>query len=146
MTNNLEDWQIDVKIKLAALWVSVVLIYLYADLFTFFVPGYLTEIMEGEMAGIPITQELLLTFMIFMTIPSLMVFLSLALKAKINRWANIIVSILQLGLVVPSIIGDSNIHFIFASSVETVLLAIIVYFAWTWQTKESVITHKSKMG
>jgi hypothetical protein len=138
MTNNLEDLKIDVKIKLAALWVSIVLIYLYADLFAFYVPGHLEEAIAGEMAGIPITQILLVAFMIFMTIPSLMVFLSLILKAKTNRWVNIIVSILQLGLVVPSIIGDSDIYFAFASSVETVLLVIIIYLAWTWPTTEDV--------
>lgn len=138
MTDLLEDVKINVKIKLSALWVSIVLVYLYADLFAFYVPGHLEEAIEGEMAGMQITQVLLLGFMIFMAIPSLMVFLSLTLKAKVNRWTNILVGILQIGFVLPSIIGDSNIYFIFASSVETVLLALIVYFAWTWPIKEGV--------
>ncbi len=136
MANRLEDVKLNVKLKLSALWVSIVLIYLYADLFAFYVPGHLDEITEGEMAGMPITQLLLLAFMIFMAIPSLMVFLSLILKANMNRWTNIIVGCLQIGLVLPSVIGDPNIYFIFASSVETVLLALIVWYAWKWPKLE----------
>jgi hypothetical protein len=138
MTNTMEDVRINVKLKLSALWISLVLIYLYADLFAFYVSGHLEEAIAGEMAGMQITEVLLLIFMIFMIIPSLMVFLSLILKAKVNRWTNIIVSILQIVLVLPSVIGDSNIYFIFASFVEIVLLALIIYFAWTWPTKEGV--------
>ncbi|MHA2104974.1 MAG: DUF6326 family protein [Candidatus Hodarchaeales archaeon] len=141
MTNEIEDVKVNVKIKLSALWASLVLIYLYADLFAFYVTGHLEEAIAGEMAGMQITQVLLLGFMIFMTIPSLMVFLSLILKAKVNRWTNIIVAILQIGLVLPSVIGDSNLYFIFASIVETVLLVLIIYFAWTWPIKEGVKIH-----
>ena len=136
MTTLLEDVQIDVKFKLSALWISIVLVYLYADLFAFYAPGHLEEALAGEMAGAQITQVLLLLFMIFMAIPSVMVFLSLTLKAKVNRWTNIFVSIFQICLVLPSVFGDSNIFFMFSSSVETVLLALIVYFAWTWPAKE----------
>ena len=132
---NLEDLKINVKFKLAALWVTLVLIYLYADVFGFYIPGHIDDLMAGELAGFKITQVLLLGFMILMTIPSLMVFLSLTLKAKANRWANIIVGILQLGFVLAGIL-DPNLFFVFASSVETVLLLLIIYYAWTWPTQE----------
>jgi hypothetical protein len=127
----LEDTKINVKLKLAALWGSLVLIYLYADLFGFYVPGHIADLMEGKLAGFQITQVLLLGFMILMTLPSLMVFLSLALKAKVNRWANIIVGILQLLFVITGIL-DQDIYFVFASSVESVLLLLIIWYAWTW--------------
>jgi hypothetical protein len=135
----LEDLKINVKLKLSALWVSLVLIYLYADLFGFYTPGHLEDLMEEELAGFQITQVLLLGFMILMTIPSLMVFLSLTLKAKPNRWVNIIVAILQLVFVLAGIL-DPNIYFIFASSVETVLLLLIIYYAWTWPTQEKELS------
>ncbi|UCG00811.1 MAG: hypothetical protein JSW11_14470 [Candidatus Heimdallarchaeota archaeon] len=132
----LEDRKIDVKLKLAALWCSLVLIYLYADLFGFYIPGHIDQLRGGEIAGFQITQVLLLGFMILMTIPSLMVFLSLTLKAKMNRWTNIIVALLQLVFVLAGIF-DPNIYFIFASGVEIVLLLLIIWYAWTWPTQES---------
>ncbi|MFX1507550.1 MAG: DUF6326 family protein [Promethearchaeota archaeon] len=131
----LEDTKINVKLKLAALWCSLVLIYLYADLFGFYIPGHIDQLREGEIAGYQITQVLLLGFMILMTIPSLMIFLSLTLKAEINRWVNIITGLLQLGFVVAGIF-DPNIYYIFASSVEIVLLLLIIWYAWKWPTQE----------
>ncbi|MHA1978759.1 MAG: DUF6326 family protein [Candidatus Hodarchaeales archaeon] len=131
----LEDIKINVKFKLAGLWVSLVLIYLYADLFGFYIPGHIEEVIAGELAGFEISQVLLLGFMILMTLPSLMVFLSLFLKAKLNRWANIIVGIMQLGFVLGGIL-DPNIYFVFASSVESVLLLLIIWYAWKWPIQE----------
>jgi len=135
-STKLVDAPINIKLILSALWASVVLIYLYADLFAFYVPGHLEEAIAGEIGGMQISELVLLLFMVFMVIPSAMVILSLILKAKVNRWTNILVSVFQLVLVVPSVVGDSNIYFMFASSVETILLALIIYFAWTWPTEE----------
>jgi len=135
MTNGLVDLQINVKIKLASLWVTVMLLYLYADLFGFFIPGHIDQIRAGELTGAQINQELLLGFMILMTIPGLMVFLSLTLKPNVNRWANIIVGILQIFFVLTGIL-DPNLFFKFASSIETVLLLLIIRHAWTWPTQE----------
>ena len=136
MTNRLEDVKINVKIKLSALWVTVMFLYLYVDVFAYYIPGRLEDLIAGELGGVPITQEFLLVFMILMTIPSLMVFLSLTLKAKANRWTNIIVGILYLGVVLVSIIGDSNYFYIFVTSVEVVLLLLIVWHAWKWPKQE----------
>jgi hypothetical protein len=127
MTKYLEDVKINVKVKLAAAWASLVLIYLYADIFGFYVPEHV-EVFQY-------TDVLLLGFMILMTLPSLMVFLSLVLKATVNRMINIIVGILQLVFVLAGIF-DPNIYFVFASSVETVLLILIIWFAWKWPTQE----------
>ena len=134
MENRFEDVKINIKVKLSALWASLVLIYLYADLFGFYILGDIDEVIDGELAGMPITPVLLLSFMILMTIPSLMVFLSLILKAKANRWTNIIVGMVQLVLVLASGFGDPNIYFVFASGVETVILLLIVWYAWKWPT------------
>ena len=136
MAKYLVDVKIDVKIKLAAAWASLVLIYLYADLFGFYTPGHIEELIEGKMAGFEITQILLLGFMLLMTLPSLMVFMSIVLKANVNRVVNIIVGMLQLVFVLGGIL-DPNIYFVFASSVETVLLVLIIWYAWKWPLQES---------
>ncbi|MHA2055551.1 MAG: DUF6326 family protein [Candidatus Hodarchaeales archaeon] len=136
MTNRLEDMKINVKIKLSACWVTVVLIYLYADLFGFYTPGHLENVLAGELAGTEITDVLLLVFMILMTIPSLMVFLSLTLKAKVNRLTNIIVGVIQLVFILGMVLGEIDLLYLFSSTVEAVLLLLIVWYAWTWPTQE----------
>jgi len=70
--------------------------------------------------------------MIMMTIPSLMVFLSLTLKAKANRWTNIIMGILHIAIAIGNVIGETWAYYIFGGIVEVVLLSLIVRYAWKW--------------
>jgi hypothetical protein len=90
----LDDVKVHVKLKLSALWVAVMLCYIYGDFIGLFKPGKLQGMLAGQMPLGPTTQGVLLGIAIVMAIPSVMVFLSLVLKPKVNRWANIIVGIL----------------------------------------------------
>jgi len=130
----LEDMKINVKIKLSALWVTVNLLYLYVDVYSYYKPGIIEKIITGEVAftGIEITQAFLLVVIILMTIPSIMVFLSLILPAKANRWTNIIVGIFEIIFVIGATIGETWAYYIFGSIVEVVLLSLIVWYAWKW--------------
>jgi len=133
----LEDVKINVKIKLSALWVAVTFLFLYADYFTLYVPGVIEDAIAGKMGPFPTTQVALLGGMTLMIISSLMVFLSLTLKPKVNRWANIIVGIFNIVIVLSSnFIGEPWAYYIFASIVEVVLLSLIVVYAWKWPKQE----------
>lgn len=132
----LEDVKINVKIKLAALWVAVNLLFLYVDIYSFFRPGIIEDALAGKVWEFQITQVWLLGVIILMTIPSLMVFLSLTLPAKANRWTNIIVGILYIVVTLGMTIGESWAYYIFASIVEAVLLLLIVVYAWKWPTQK----------
>jgi hypothetical protein len=134
----LEDVRINVKTKLSALWVSVMFLFAYADIKAFYKPGFIEEVMSGEAAGMQITQVWLLGGAILMTIPSVMIFLSLALKPKANRWANIIVGIFftvltPISMFMPGVWA----YYIFYGSVEVVLTALIVWYAWKWPKQEA---------
>ena len=133
----MEDVKINVKTKLSALWVSVMFLFAYADIKAFYKPGFIEEVMSGEAAGMQITQVWLLGGAILMTIPSVMIFLSLALKPKANRWANIIVGIFftvltPISMFMPGVWA----YYIFYGSVEVVLTALIVWYAWKWPKQE----------
>jgi hypothetical protein len=134
----LEDVKINIKIKLSALWATVMFIYLYVDVFGFFKPGIIEDVIAGKVWKFQITQVWLLGVIILMTIPSLMVFLSLVLPVKANRWTNIIVGILYIVVTLGMTIGESYAFYIFGSIVETVLLLLIVVYAWKWPTHERV--------
>jgi len=132
----LEDVKINVKIKLSILWATVMFIYIYVDIFRFFQPGELENILAGKVWVFDITQTWALSAMIMMTIPSLMVFLSLTLKAKANRWTNIIMGILHIAIAIGNIIGETWAYYIFGGIVEVVLLSLIVWYAWKWPKQE----------
>jgi len=138
----LEDPKVNIKTKLSGLWVAIVFLFIYVDYFGLFVPGFLEKIIEGEVGhtGIQITTQFLLAGLIGAgMIPSLMIVLSLTLKAKANRWTNIVVGILEIVFVLSSfLIGEAEAHYIFGSGVELVLLSLIVWYAWKWPKQEMV--------
>ena len=136
----LEDVKINVKMKLSALWVAVMFLYAYADIKAFYKPGHIEEVMAGEVAGMQFTQAYLLGGAILMAIPSVMVFLSLTLKPKANRWANIIVGIFWVGydlLMVISTFHTAPAYEIFLGFVYLIFAAPIVWYAWKWPKLES---------
>ena len=61
-----------------------------------------------------------------------MVFLSLALPAKVNRWTNVVVGTLYILVVIGNIVGESWAFYLFGSAVEVALLALVVWYAWRW--------------
>jgi len=136
-----EDVKINVKLKLSALWVAVMFLYVYADVRAFYEPGIIEQIISGEFAevGITTTQALMLG-LITMTPPSVMVFLSLILKAKLNRWVNIIFGIFYTGFVLITqfgIILDTSLNFLYSGIVEVILTGLIVWYALTWPKQEA---------
>ena len=133
----LEDVKINVKIKLAASWVALMFLYIYADIKAIFQPGIIEEIIVGEVAGIQITPTLLWASAILMSIPGLMVLLSLTLKPQANRWINIIVSLLHIGLAITLMLMPDTWAYSYIYSIEQVgWLLLIVWYAWKWPNAE----------
>jgi hypothetical protein len=139
IARTLRDVKIDVKIKLSALWLTLMLFYIYADILGFYTPGNIEKVVSGEMEGIQITEGFLFVMALWMAIPSVMVFLSLMLQANANRWANIIVGIVSIFVLGATFfVGEFSARYTFQAIVEGVLIALIVWHAWKWPTQESV--------
>ncbi len=133
----LEDPKINIKIKLSALWITVMFLFAYVDILSHMQPGLIEDFITGEVAGFQITQGWMFGVLVMMTIPALMVFLSLALKPKVNRWANIIAAIFKIIIVVGSLfIGETWTYYLFGSITEVALLSLIVWNAWNWPKPE----------
>jgi len=136
----LEDKKVNVKAKLALLWVALMFFYVYNDLFSLFQPGHVAELVEGQLEGVQFTQTLLFGAAVLMAFPSLMVLLSLTLKARANRLVNIVVGILHvLVLLGTQFVGEGETWFYwrFYELLEVLFLALIIWTAWKWPTTES---------
>jgi hypothetical protein len=81
---------------------------------------------------IGITQGFLLAAFCSMTIPALMIFLSVSLSAKVNRWTNIIVATIFIPFTLFNLAGEAWMHMVLAAIVEVALLCLIVHYAWKW--------------
>ncbi|MFW9996977.1 MAG: DUF6326 family protein [Candidatus Odinarchaeota archaeon] len=134
----MEDVKVNVKIKLSALWVAVMFCYSYADVLGFYKPGNIAELITGEIAGVQITPEFLVFSALLMAGPTVMVFLSLILTAKVNRWVNIILSVVYTGIIVITLLMPGNwAYYILYASLEVVIYALIAWQAWNWPRQES---------
>jgi hypothetical protein len=131
-----EDIKVNVKLKLASLWASFMFLYIYVDYFHLYMPGSLKDILAGKVFVFNISYVFLMIAMFFVAIPVLMIFLSVALPAKINRLTNIIVSIILIPYMLFNLVGEAWLHMYFAAVIEVVLLCLIIRYAWKWSRIE----------
>jgi len=95
----------DMKVKFQTVWIFVMFNYLYADVLGLHDPAILKELITGQAGSLQITQGFLLGAAILMETAIAMVLLSRVLKYRANRWANIIVGVLQTASVAWSLTG-----------------------------------------
>ena len=135
--NTWEDIRVSVKLKLATLWASLMFLYIYVDYFALYMPGKLEDILNGRVFVFTITQGFLLTALASMTIPALMIFLSVALHAQVNRWVNILVAAVYVPYTLFNLVGEAWMHMVFGATVEVILLCLIIRYSWKWPRMES---------
>ena len=75
-----EDLRIGVRLKISALWIAILFLFAYGDIFGFFQEGQIEEVIAGEVSGIEITESFLFAVSVYIAIASVMVFLSLVLR------------------------------------------------------------------
>jgi len=106
------------------------LCYVYGDIFTFFKPGTVRDILAGN-TGFLGTQGGLLGAAALMAVPSVMVALSLTLAARPSRYANIILGLLYTAVIIATMSGAWE-YYIFLGIVEAALTLSIAWHAWRW--------------
>jgi hypothetical protein len=119
---------IDIKIKLSALWVALMLTYLLGDVLRIFSGDF----KAGEIGGKQIPQAMYLGLAVLMVIPVIMVFLSLTLKYPVNRWANIIIAIFLFLFNLIGLPTYPSAYDKFLIVVGLVFNALTVWYAWKW--------------
>ena len=125
------DITVHVRFKLAAIWASVMSCYIYGDFIGLFRPGVVKGVLGGDGLMGPTSQGSLLGVAILITVPAALIFLSLALPARLTRWLNIVVGVLLTAIVLITIPG-SWAYYIFLSIIEVVLQMLAVWYAWRW--------------
>jgi hypothetical protein len=136
--NDLQDFKINVKFKLSALWASVTFCYLYGDYFELYVPKKVEGLLNGD--NMLDNPTKLFIAALLLLIPLLMVCLSVILKPTINRALNIFLGIfytLFVALVGASSISAWRSFYVFYAVVEICLTTLIVWYAWHWERVEA---------
>lgn len=107
--------------------------YVYVDVFAFYKPDTVRDILRGRVWEFDITQGWALGALALMTIPTLMIALSVLLPARVNQWANIVAGSLFILVSVANPIGETWAFIWLGAIVEVLLLATVVRLAWRWR-------------
>jgi len=131
--SHLEDFKVNIKIKLSALWASVTLCYLYGDYFELYVPRKIDGLLTGENLLDSPLKLFMASFLL--AIPAVMVFLSVLLKPKINKALNIIFGVLFtliMLLIAFTSLFPWKAFYVFLAIIESTITCLIIFYAWKW--------------
>jgi hypothetical protein len=129
----------DRRVILSTLWIFAVFNYVYADILTLYFnaslqPAAWKQFQAGQVGSIHITQGFVLVGAILMETAIAMVLLARVLPYRANRWANLIVGVIQTVEVAWSLTGPvySNLFYFFFAAIEIACTLFIIWYAWTW--------------
>lgn len=127
----LEPSPVNVRVKIAALWASMLFVFAYVDLFSLYRPDFRADVEAGEVGGFAVNQTFLLATTVYVVIPSLMVFCVLVLRPRLNRILNIALAMVYAVSILAATIGEWT-YYLLGSLIEAALLAAVLFYAWTW--------------
>ena len=132
----------DRRVILSTLWLFFIVNIIYADVFSLIDVTFSgTDVSAAENADLIsaiVTPGMLLLIAVILESGMAMIVLSRLLKRAINRWANIVIAVLQALVLSASLfVGTPKIYYIFFATVELGTLMLIIGYAWTWKEPQS---------
>ena len=131
---------LDVRIILSGLWVARVLSGLQGDSTRFHDPVALNELLSGT-TDIPVTNTMLLVLSIILSVPIFMSFLSLVLKEKANRRANLSIGIFFVAweiFFLAFVYSQAPGYEMFWGIAYLIFVSLVVWYAWKWPKLSAV--------
>ncbi len=106
------------------LWIFATLNYVYADVVTLFDKSLSTSLSQTALLGAAVLVETAIA----------MVLLSRVLKYRANRWANIIVGIINtVAVLVSLLVTTPALYNAFFATIEIATTLTIIWYAWAWR-------------
>jgi hypothetical protein len=105
--------------------------YVYGDYFNLYTPGKLAAMGEGQIGIGAATDAVLVGVSALMAIPSLMIFLSLALPPTVCRWLNVFLGVAYSAVLAATMPGAAPFY-IFLGVIEIALTLFITATALAW--------------
>jgi len=128
----------DLKIRLAVFWLFIAVTMSANTILYFVVPGVIDEIRAGEIVGMQAGAELILGMAIaYFWVPLVMAVVTLTLKEKTNRWANIIFGAFYAVFILFELtMNVTTVAYPYAILMDVSVFAVatlIVWNAWKWK-------------
>ena len=121
---------VGVKIILSALWVAAVLVWQQGDVQRLYSGDF--QVGHDITGKVMSPETLWMISAITMTIPVVMVVLSLTLNYPVNRWANIVIGIFYTGYGLIGVTKYPSAYDRFLLIVSLGVNALSIRYAWKW--------------
>jgi hypothetical protein len=133
-TGILEDTRVGIRLRLAILWIVILVFYLYNDIFML-----MRDLRAGDGAGdSPPSEVTMLVYAMVITPCALMPWLCLALKPAVNRWVNIAVGAAYFAIIVWTLTpSGTHLFYRFIGVVENLITLLVIWTAWRWPTAQA---------
>ena len=133
----------DMRVALPALWIFMVLNYLYCDVLSLFDPAVLRDVVAGHASGgtVQITPEFLLASAVLMEIPMAMILLTRVLRHALSRWANVAAAAFMILVQIASLfVGTPASYYVFFTVIEVGTLVLIAALALRWTSPDREVS------
>jgi Family of unknown function (DUF6326) len=119
----------DVQIRLAAIWVALMLTYLLGDVLRIFAGDF----KPGEIGGVKATPAIWLAAAAIMLVPIVMTVVTVWFAGQPVRWANIVAAIGLFAFNLVGLPGYPGLYDRFLILVGLMFNALTVWQAWSWE-------------
>jgi len=138
----LENFPMNTRVKLAGLWIVLMLLYIYCDIYSLHRPGYISEMIAGFIGPFEVSQMTLALFGILMAIPALMILVCLFIRrAAIAKWINVVAGVVYTIVNVGNLVGESWAYYWLYGVIEIAVTVGAVVLAVKWP-KEAIVNEQ----
>jgi hypothetical protein len=128
-----DDPPVPVRLRLAALWTSVMFCYVYGDSFALYTPGKLEDMAGGSLGPLgPAGDAVLVGVSAMMAIPALMVIASLVLPRVLCRSTNLVLGLVYSAIILGTLPGSAPFY-CFLGLIEIALTLTVSRQAGVWR-------------
>jgi hypothetical protein len=126
---------VNTKLKLAAGWMALIALFIYADFLSLYRPGHIDEVRRGVMGPFEVSQATLFVASLIVIIPAVMIVLSLHLSARVNRSLNLLMAVLYTLVNISNLVGEEWAYYFLFGIAEISITVHIFFTAWRWPVK-----------
>ena len=127
----LETYRPPTPIKLALLWAALMFLYIYNDYFSLCLPGTIADMTAGRIGPLGhASPQVLVGVSMMLAIPSLMIFLSVALPTLVSRWLNVALGVAYTGI--EGMTFQGPLFYQIIVGFEIILTLLVVWYALKW--------------
>lgn len=129
------DAPVHARAVLASLWVAMLFVFAYVDIFAFWRADVINGALAGRVptSGFTIDQTFLALTTLYILVPSLMVVGSVVLPRRVLRPLSVVLAVAYAITIAASTVGETWLYFLIGSAVEVALLAFLVVRAVRWR-------------